>query len=110
MVRQLNCTISDLKRVIDQFATNGLGYPLYSLPLSQDSSPDTEIEEEVIDPQEEINRILSMSRRPTLMKQAIEKLARDEQKKRSMGPSVAWIPKINEALDKAEAQGRQQAK
>lgn len=105
----MNSTISDLKRVIDQFATNGLGYPLYSLPLSQDSLPSTEPEEELIDPEEEINRILSLSRRPSLMAQAIRQRELKEKGLNRRGPDVARIPQINEAFDKAEAEGRKQA-
>lgn len=103
-VKLLQEQIADLKRVIDQFAMNGLGYPLYSLPPA--SLPEAEPEEELIDPQKEINEILTHSRRPSLMAQAIKQYAIKE--KKSKGPSVARIPKINEALDRAEAEGRKQ--
>jgi hypothetical protein len=116
IVKQLTSQVSDLtaerKLLLDRLATIGLGGPIFSLPSSQDLSPSTEIEEELIDPNAEIERIIAMRRRPSKMAQAVTNHFKREFNKINSGPSVARIPdlsKINAALDAAEQQGRKQA-
>jgi hypothetical protein len=114
--RLLNLQVSDLKRerelLLDRLATIGLGGPLFNLPSQQDSSASTETEEELIDPNAEIERLISMRRRPSKMAQAVTNHLRREFNKIHTGLSVARIPdmsKINAELDAAEQQGRKKA-
>lgn len=111
MVQQLNCTISDLKQVVDRLATTGLGYPLYSSPSLPDSSPTMEAEEEITDPAEEaLQRIMNI-RQPSKRADAITAWNRRQASAPFRPPSVARIPqmKVNQALDDAEKQGKRQA-
>jgi hypothetical protein len=114
MVQQLNCTISDLKQVVDRLATTGLGYPLFSSPLSPASLPDTEVEEESISEEEmEQAYIRNLQRTPSKLARYLELKAKRDRYKVNRGPSVARVPAepqevaaVTAALDQAEEAGR----
>jgi hypothetical protein len=117
IVTLLTSQVSDLRRereiLLDRLGTIGLGGPLYNLPSQQDSSPNTEEEEELIDPNEEVKSLIARFRhRPSRLASAITRKNVRDYNKLWVGPSVAWVPdasKAMAALDAAEELGKKQA-
>ena len=105
IVRLLQEQVSELKAertvLIDRLGAIGLGGPLFKVPVEPVEEAEAEEEEQTI--QDRINEILAQKRRPSLMAQAIKKLARDEQRK----PKISWVPSTVAALDAAEAKAKQ---
>lgn len=119
IVSLLTCQVSDLKRereiLLDRLATIGLGGPLFSGPLQQDSSPNTEPEEDQISEEEEhLATIARLKRTPSKLATYMTRYLARDARKPLRGPDVAYIPqaqdpKITAALDAAEALGKKQA-
>lgn len=100
--------------LLDRLATLGLGGPLFSSA----SSPASESPADEVDPEaEEIEKLMSLRRRPSKLADALTRKAYRDYNKMQAGPSVQWVPKvdaspidtISAALDQAEAAGKIQA-
>jgi hypothetical protein len=107
---QADALIQERKVLLDRLATLGLGGPLFNSP----SLPDTSANEaEPVDPDaEEIEKLMSLRRRPSKLADALTRKAYRDYNKVQVGPTVKWIPKadtISAALDEAEATGKTQA-
>jgi hypothetical protein len=116
IVNPLLLQLSELKEerkvLLDRLGTIGLGGPLFSLPSQQDSSANMVTEAESIEDAEaaELAHIQSLRRTPSKMAAYLTRKAYRDANTINRGPSVARIPdmsKINDALDQAEAVGKQ---
>lgn len=107
---QVDALIHERKLLLDRLATLGLGGPLFNSPSWPDSSGN---EAEPIDPDaEEIEKLMSLRRRPSKLADALTRKAYRDYNKVQVAPSVKWITKadsITAALDEAEASGKKQA-
>ncbi len=106
---QVDALIHERKVLLDRLATLGLGGPLFSSPSWPDASAN---EAEPIDPEaEEIEKLMSLRRRPSKLADALSRKAYRDYNKVQAGPSVKWIAKADpmSALDEAEASGKKQA-
>ena len=112
MLRMLTEEVGELKAerriLLDRLASMGLGGPLFEVAAAADAP--AEEPEALVDPQQEIQEILRLRRRPSSAAQALTRKARREREGAGAAARTAWIPdvsKINAALDAAEAAGRQ---
>lgn len=117
LIQLLTSQLSELKAeriiLLDRLALLGLGGTLFNSPSSPTSLPDTEPAEALIDPREEVDRILAMRRRPSKMARAIGQFAAKEYNKLKTGPQIKWVPngaaEVMADLDAAEQEGKRQA-
>jgi len=109
--------------LLDRLATLGLGGPLFNSPSCPDSSENTADEAEPIDSEaEEMEKLMNLRRRPSKLADALTRKAYRDYNRAQAGPTVKWIPKVEDpkaqaskldtmtaALDEAEALGKKQA-
>lgn len=105
MMGLLTSQLSELKAertiLLDRLALLGLGGTLFSSPSLQDSSPATEVEEELTEEEQEQRYMSSL--RPSMRARFKQWQMKRDQYKVNRGPGVAYI---NAALDQAEAAGK----
>lgn len=110
LTAQVTALTLERKVLLDRLATLGLGGPLFSSVALPEAS--TEAVAEIDAEAEELERLMSLRRRPSKLADALTRKAYRDYNKVQAGPSVRWIPKadsIAAALDEAEAAGKKQA-
>lgn len=96
--------------LLDRLATLGLGGPLFSSIVPTET--ETEATDEIDAEAEELEKLMSLRRRPSKLADALTRKAYRDYNKVQAGPRVQWVPKadsIAAALDQAEAAGKKQA-
>jgi hypothetical protein len=110
LTQQVSELTQERKVLLDRLATLGLGGPLFSSAGSPEASAD---EAEEMDAEaEELERLMSLRRRPSKLADALTRKAHRDYNRVQAGPSVKWIPRVDSittALDEAEAAGKKQA-